>query len=114
MVVGTEGFGWLAMGTQTRRCVWWWVPRAHVRQCERAAKRTKLAWLLARHSCKLDHTALGSYDNIVELGGYVWQLFQDGPGNVTRREPFNSTPMGVNSISFGSPHVCPMGRTCSA
>ena len=27
-------------------------------------------------------------------------------------EPFNSTPMGVNSISFGSPHVCSMGRTC--
>ena len=32
----------------------------------------------------------------------------------TRREPFNFTPMGVNSISFGSPHVrcTPMGRTC--
>jgi len=30
----------------------------------------------------------------------------------TRLEPFNSTPMGVNSISCGSPHVCPMGRTC--
>ena len=31
-----------------------------------------------------------------------------------RREPFNSTPMGVNSISSGSPHVRPMGvhRTC--
>ena len=23
-----------------------------------------------------------------------------------------SPPMGVNSISFGSPHVCAMGRTC--
>ena len=30
----------------------------------------------------------------------------------TRREPFNSTPMGVNPISSGSPHVRPMGRTC--
>ena len=31
-----------------------------------------------------------------------------------RREPFNSTPMGANSISPGSPHVRPMGvhRTC--
>ena len=34
----------------------------------------------------------------------------------TRREPFNFTPMAVNSISFGSPHVHPMGvhRTCGA
>ena len=30
----------------------------------------------------------------------------------TRPEPFNSTPMGVNSILSGSPHVRPMGRTC--
>ena len=32
----------------------------------------------------------------------------------TRREPFDSTPMAVNSISFGSPHERPMGvhRTC--
>ena len=32
----------------------------------------------------------------------------------TRREPFNSTPMGVNSIFFGPPHVrcTPVGRTC--
>ena len=28
------------------------------------------------------------------------------------KEPFNSTPIGVNSISFGSPHVHPMRRTC--
>ena len=34
----------------------------------------------------------------------------DGLG--TRCEPFNSTPMGVNPISSGSPHVRPMGRTC--
>ena len=26
----------------------------------------------------------------------------------TRPEPFNSTPMGINSISSGSPHVRPM------
>ena len=26
--------------------------------------------------------------------------------------PFSFTPMRVNSISFGSPHVRPMGRTC--
>ena len=34
--------------------------------------------------------------------------------NGTRREPFNYTPMGVNPISSGSPHVRPMGvhRTC--
>ena len=33
-----------------------------------------------------------------------------------RREPFNFTPTGVNSLSFGSPHVrcTPMGRTCAA
>ena len=30
----------------------------------------------------------------------------------TRHEPFNSTPMAVNSIPSGSPHVRPMGRTC--
>ena len=32
----------------------------------------------------------------------------------THRGPFNSTPTqwGVNSISFGPPRVCPMGRTC--
>ena len=30
----------------------------------------------------------------------------------TRPEPFNFTPMAVNSISSGSPHVRPMGRTC--
>ena len=33
-------------------------------------------------------------------------------GSGTRREPVNYTPMGVNSISSGSPHVRPMGRTC--
>ena len=27
-------------------------------------------------------------------------------------EPFNFTPMAVSSISSGSPHVRPMGRTC--
>ena len=33
-----------------------------------------------------------------------------------RREPFNATPMGVRSISFGSPHVRPMWalNTCGA
>ena len=30
----------------------------------------------------------------------------------TRREPFNFTPMAVNPISSGSPHVRPTGRTC--
>ena len=30
----------------------------------------------------------------------------------TRHEPFNFTPMGINAISSGSPHVRPMGRTC--
>ena len=33
-------------------------------------------------------------------------------GTCDCREPLNSTPMAVNSISFGSPHVRPMGRTC--
>ena len=34
----------------------------------------------------------------------------------TRREPFNPTPMAVNSISSGSPHVRPMWAlsTCGA
>ena len=38
------------------------------------------------------------------------ETFLDG----TRRSPFNSTPMGVNSIPPGSPRVRPMGvhRTC--
>jgi len=31
-----------------------------------------------------------------------------------RRGPFNSTPMGFNSSSFGSEHVRPKGRTCGA
>ena len=36
----------------------------------------------------------------------------DGGGRVgTRHEPFNSTPMGVTSISPGSPRVRPTGRT---
>ena len=41
---------------------------------------------------------------------YTWHAnTTDGSfSNGTRREPFNSTPMGVNSISFGSPHVRPM------
>ncbi len=36
------------------------------------------------------------------------------PHQGTRREPFNFTPMAVNPISSGSPHVrcTPMGRTC--
>ena len=29
-----------------------------------------------------------------------------------QREPFNSTPMAVNSISSGSPRVRPIGRAC--
>ena len=29
----------------------------------------------------------------------------------TRREPYNFTPVGVNPVSSGSPHVRPMGRT---
>jgi len=34
-------------------------------------------------------------------------------GHGTRPEPFNSTPMGADSVSFGPPlHVRPMGRTC--
>ena len=37
-----------------------------------------------------------------------------GKNRGTRHRPFNSTPMGDNSISSGSPHVrcTPMGRTC--
>ena len=35
-----------------------------------------------------------------------------GPQAGPRPEPFNATTMGVNSISSGSPHVRPMGRTC--
>ena len=38
--------------------------------------------------------------------GRPWRL------SCTRRKPFHSTPMAVNSISFGSPRVRPMGRTC--
>ena len=49
----------------------------------------------------------------MEMIGY-WE--DDAPATLscTRHEPFNSTPMGVNPISSGSPHVRPMGvhRTC--
>ena len=54
----------------------------------------------------------------------ITALFRDQP-NVTeddeqplwwakgpRPEPFNSTPVGVNSISHAHLHVRPMGRTC--
>ena len=41
-------------------------------------------------------------------GGHVEGV--QGAGK--RHEPFNSTPMGVNPISSGSPHVRLMGRTC--
>ena len=34
-----------------------------------------------------------------------------GHGHSTRREPSNLTPTGVNSVSFGPPHVRPTGRT---
>ena len=34
------------------------------------------------------------------------------PGQGTCREPLNSTPMGVHSISPAYLHVRPMGRTC--
>ena len=46
------------------------------------------------------------------LPGYAGRGVDHAPG--TRREPFTSTPMGVNSIPFGSPHVRLMGvhRTC--
>ena len=46
----------------------------------------------------------------VGRAGGVQQLVHAGRG--TRLEPFNFTPMAVNSISSGSPHVRPMGRTC--
>ena len=42
------------------------------------------------------------------VGEAYAQGFQQGP----RRGAFNFTPMGVNSISSGSPHVRPMGCTC--
>ena len=35
-----------------------------------------------------------------------------GSGRGARREPFNPAPIGVNSISSGSPHVYPTVRTC--
>ena len=43
-------------------------------------------------------------------GVEAWVVLGEG----TRPEPFNYTPMAVNSISSGSPHVrcTPMGRTC--
>ena len=37
----------------------------------------------------------------------TWPITVQG----TSHEPFNFTPMGVNPISSGSPHVCTMGRT---
>ena len=48
---------------------------------------------------------------VVQLASYPRAL-RPRPG--TSREPFNFTPVGVNSISFGPPHVrcTPMGRTC--
>ena len=51
----------------------------------------------------------------IVLYGLPWS-WPGWVGKGTRRGPLNSTPMGVNSISFGFPHVTvtlrPMGRTC--
>ena len=40
-----------------------------------------------------------------------WAWAQTGHGSGTCREPFNSAQMGVNPVSFASPHVrcTPMG-----
>ena len=57
----------------------------------------------------------------LEEAGKVWRDYFDKAAEKleragldwrTRHGPFNSTQMGVNSISFGPPHVRPMGRTC--
>ena len=57
-----------------------------------------------------------------EVGGFLVKA--DSEGNVgpahfnrtqadgTRQEPSESTQAGVHSISFGSPHACPVGHTC--
>ena len=54
----------------------------------------------------VDLTSFGPYTMVVFLSLVLGKTFG------TRREPFNSTPVAVNSVSFGSPHVRPMGRTC--
>ena len=43
---------------------------------------------------------------------YGFQAVFTGAPDGTPRGPFNYTPVGINSISFGSPHVRPTGCTC--
>ena len=67
-----------------------------------SAQLGKARWTEVRAACG---TALA---NVVPVLNDPSQLL-DPTFHGARREPFNATPMGVNSISFGSPHVRPMG-----
>ena len=60
---------------------------------------------------------MAAVDLVLWTAGYLLTLRQVPrrgvpPADGTPREPFNYTPMGVNSILSSSPHVRPTGRTC--
>jgi len=65
---------------------------------------------MANKAIQFNGTNLG--DRMIAVKFSKHPHVKSKPG--TRREPFNFTPVAVNSISSGSPHVRPMGvhRTC--
>ena len=65
---------------------------------------------IAQTKASTTSTALDPYTRLVARMTAAANALVQG----TRGEPFNSTPMAVNPISSGSPHVRPMGvhRTC--
>ena len=69
------------------------------------------------YACSMQPTT-ADLENVVPLAVLGWvpnvkgDATETSKAACTRHEPYNITPMAVNSISFGSPHVRPMGRTC--
>ena len=57
----------------------------------------------ATPGCQADGVPIKDSEVTMAPVGYV------PAGPCTRHGPFNSTRMGVNSTTFGSPHVCPQG-----
>ena len=88
----------VAAQVAVRRAVPTWPPSArspHV--CRAHLVRTRHQRVIA-----------GAQVHVRRGGVAVGAALQGG----ARPQPFNSTPMGDNSISPGSPHVRPMGRAC--
>ena len=59
---------------------------------------------------RMDGTRMNNYRGVLEANE---AKFEANKGEGACLQPFNSTPMGVNSISSGSPHVRPMGVHCT-